>query len=329
MAEQIFRTLHADAQPGDLFTLEQRLQQLNARIAQLEQTSAALAARVQELEAINQQLILKFQSPPVLPIPASSPAQPSHVQPQEPPSPPLLPRQDALPVLASFERNRAVFGNYNLKRNEIVSITFLDTLADTPDSAWDVSLQKDCSVLAWVKGVRGAYALFIAGEGGVRSCPDCSNLFAGFTEVRQISFNRNFDTSQATDMRHMFSLCSKLTDLDLSGFDTSNVTNMTGMFFDCSSLTALDVSGFDTSNVTGMYGMFYICSSLTALDLSGFDTSNVTDMGWMFCQCSNLKTLKLSNFDLSHVKNTSEMFSQCRSLSPETVRQLKSKGIPA
>ena len=50
----------------------------------------------------------------------------------------------------------------------------------------------------------------------------------------------------------MFSLCNRLTSLDVSKFDTSNVTDMNFMFFCCSSLTSLDVSKFDTSKVTNM-----------------------------------------------------------------------------
>ena len=45
---------------------------------------------------------------------------------------------------------------------------------------------------------------------------------------------------------------------------------MNFMFSDCSSLVSLDLSGFDTSNVREMNAMFSNCSSLVFLDLSGF-----------------------------------------------------------
>jgi surface protein len=61
---------------------------------------------------------------------------------------------------------------------------------------------------------------------------------------------------------------------------------MMRMFSGCSSLSSLDLSGFDTYSVTDMGSMFFGCSSLVSLDLSGFDTSSVTDMMRMFDGCS-------------------------------------------
>lgn len=78
-------------------------------------------------------------------------------------------------------------------------------------------------------------------------------------------------------MVSMFSGCSSLTSLDLSGFDTSNVGLMSSMFYGCTSLESVDLSSFDTANVRIMYGAFRDYSSLESLDLSGFDTSSVFD----------------------------------------------------
>ena len=122
-----------------------------------------------------------------------------------------------------------------------------------------------------------------------------------------------FDTSNVTTMSDMFS-GSNLTSLDVSGFDTSNVTTMSGMFSNCSNLTSLDVSGFDTSNVTTMSYMFRDCSNLTSLDVSKFNTSNVTTMLWMFGNCSKLTSLDVSKFDTSNVTTMSEMFYNCSKL---------------
>ena len=117
-----------------------------------------------------------------------------------------------------------------------------------------------------------------------------------------------------TDMGFMFSGCSNLTTLDVSGFDTSNVTNMSKMFGGCSSLTELEVSNFDTSNVTSMFSMFYGCSSLTTLDISDWITSNVTNMSYMFNGCSNLTTLDVSGIDTRNVTNMNYMLYDCSNL---------------
>ncbi|MDO4428678.1 MAG: FctA domain-containing protein, partial [Atopobiaceae bacterium] len=91
----------------------------------------------------------------------------------------------------------------------------------------------------------------------------------------------------------MFSGCSGLTSLDLSGLDTSSVTGMTSMFSGCSGLTSLDLSGLDTSKVEEMGNMFYDCSGLTSLNLSGLDTASVTYMSYMFDGCSSLSKITL------------------------------------
>jgi surface protein len=57
----------------------------------------------------------------------------------------------------------------------------------------------------------------------------------------------------------MFSYCSSIIELDLSGWDTSNVTDMSYMFLYSSKLKELDISGWDTSNVKNMKSMFANC----------------------------------------------------------------------
>ncbi|WP_317391981.1 BspA family leucine-rich repeat surface protein, partial [Slackia piriformis] len=115
-------------------------------------------------------------------------------------------------------------------------------------------------------------------------------FFADFNELVSIEGLEKVDVSSATDMSGMFSGCSSLESLDLSGWDTSSATDMSGMFSGCSSLSSLDLSSFDTSCVTDMSSMFGMlngpsdvgCSSLESLDLSGWDTSSVSDMSEMF-----------------------------------------------
>lgn len=80
----------------------------------------------------------------------------------------------------------------------------------------------------------------------------------------------------------MFTKCSSLTSLNVSGWNTSNVTNMRAMFIGCNSLASLDISSWNTSKVTSMWGMFSNACSLKTLDLNGWDVSKVTDMSYMF-----------------------------------------------
>ena len=202
------------------------------------------------------------------------------------------------------------------EKQEIITITFLDTLDDMPKSAWSAPEFGSGEVMAWaVKRDGGGYDLYIGAEGGVVANESCHGLFSSeYYNVEQIHINGNFDTSNVTDMEAMFSFCESLTSVDVSGFDTSNVTNMASMFYYCKSLTSVDVSGFDTSKVTDMGWMFDGCRSLTSVDVSGFDTSKVTNMRWMFNECRSLTSVDVSGFDTSNVTNMRSMFRDCASL---------------
>ena len=166
------------------------------------------------------------------------------------------------------------------------------------------------------------YNLYIVSEVPIFAPTNSSNIFSFckykngkyISNLIQINFNNNFNTSKVTSMNSMFRGCSSLTSIDLSSFNTSNVTSMGSMFSSCSSLTSVDLNNFNTSKVTDMSEMFDGCSSLTSLDLSSFNTSNVTSMGSMFSSCSSLTELDLSNFNTSKVTNMSWMFIRCSNL---------------
>ncbi len=181
--------------------------------------------------------------------------------------PETISASEAVPATGTINRMRSdpidedmasddlrVFQSGILRKN-VASITFLDTVTDAPEDAWDVSEEGNGRVLAWVTGQAPAYDLYIAGRGGVRAPENCFGLFAGYANAASITFGTAFDTSEVTDMGSMFTLCVKLTNLDVHNFDTSHVTDMHYMFSGCYSLTDLDLSSFDFSNVEN-YGGF-------------------------------------------------------------------------
>jgi len=199
-------------------------------------------------------------------------------------------------------------------RDEVSSITFLDTVKDAPDSAVDVSLNGTNGVLAWKNHNGQYYDIYIAAEGGVWANPVCDKLFYYYTNAHTINFNNAFFTDEVTIMSHMFYECNKLRKLDVSGFNTSRVTDMTTMFGYCEVLTELDVSGFDVSRVTGMSSMFSGCKALMKLDTSSWNTVAVRAMGNMFSFCQKLTAVDVSGFDTSNVEDLSGMFNYCDSL---------------
>ena len=118
----------------------------------------------------------------------------------------------------------------------------------------------------------------------------CGSWFYNFEWLSQIEGIGNLKTSSATGMAYMFSGCSSLTSLDLSGFDTAQVTSMNSMFSNCSSLKSLNLSSFDTAKVTDMHSIFYGCSSLREIVASNkFVTTAVTSSEDMFDGCTSLK----------------------------------------
>ncbi|HGE6685612.1 TPA: BspA family leucine-rich repeat surface protein [Listeria monocytogenes] len=145
--------------------------------------------------------------------------------------------------------------------------------------------------------------------------PSLTNISRMFTLCRKLSELdvSGLNTSSVTKMDTIFSNANSLKELDVSHFDTSSVTDMSSMFAACNSLEELDVSNFDTSSVTNMK---YMLSGLhlKKLDVSNFDTSSVTNMYCMFAYCYNLEELDVSNFDTSSVNNMLHMFYVCNNL---------------
>ncbi len=142
--------------------------------------------------------------------------------------------------------------------------------------------------------------------------PDTSKV-TNMNSAFGMSFVESFDisvleTSNVTDMGHMFEGCSSLAALDLSTLDTSKVTDMSYMFSTCRGFTSLDVSALDTSKVKDMSGMFYMCSGIKSLDLSAWDTSSVENMSFMFGETEELQGIKFGEFNTSKVTDMSGMF---------------------
>lgn len=192
------------------------------------------------------------------------------------------------------EGNIDVFGNSEIERTSINSISFINMsesvpdyvidnspdiakrlmAGDIPDYAWDVSRDRDETVMAFVN--EGDSHLYIVASGKI-TVESAKGLFGGYQNLKEIYFNNCFDTSQVTDMDSMFYNCNSLNSVDVGGFDTSQVTDMSDMFRSCVNLMKLNLSKFDTGQVTDMSGMFASCRKLTELDLSNFDTSTTNN----------------------------------------------------
>ena len=202
---------------------------------------------------------------------------------------------------------------WNRKQSTVTKIVFQDSInkIEGESESWDISSAKNKTVMARLVPNTGdtiTNTLYIQGNGGVIANYNSSDLFYNFSKLTEIENVNLLDTSNVTDMSHMFQSCIKLTNIDLSSFDTSQVTNMGEMFSGSTRLTILDVSNFDTSQITDMSYMFENCSSLTSLDVSNFDTSNVTNMSYMFKNCSVLTSLDFRKATFDKVTSYNNMF---------------------
>ena len=236
-----------------------------------------------------------------------------------------VPRAPEELVLKNYDpmgRNPNIFGT-KLRKTDIESVTFLDSLDRAPQDAVDVSEARAGRVLLWSENGYEGKKIFIAGDGRVFLPRDSSFLFGSqysdthtvsrYDILETIDFNTAVDTSMVKTMCAMFQFSGSLKKLDLRGFDTENTEDMSYMFCGCKSLESLDVSSFETGNVENMSAMFNGCASLENLDISNFDTRNVSLMTWMFGNCRGLTLLDLSDMRTDSVKfeNTGCMFKGC------------------
>ena len=230
-------------------------------------------------------------------------------------------------VIQEWDENSETDFHSDFYKQNIVSITFLNN-NNVPENAvesWNVSENKEKgTVKAWVvpnSSDSSKYDLYIGAKGKVIANENSGYVFYDFRGVKEISFDNNYDTSNATNMTNLFRNCTSLTEIDLSSFDTSNVTNMSNLFtmwenqnLDNNLQKIIFGSNFNTSKVTTMRSMFTNCNKIKDIDLSMFDTSNVTDMYNMFCECNSLEYLDVSNFNTNKVTNMEGMFQGCMSL---------------
>ncbi len=123
------------------------------------------------------------------------------------------------------------------KKEDICSITFMDSVPENAQT--DGFLIFDGStdpVYAIFTPNGNKYDLIIASNSRVVAPADCSELFAGYTNMESIDINDYFDTINVTSMNRMFDNCSSLRKLDISCFDFSNVTKAEFMFSGCTDM---------------------------------------------------------------------------------------------
>lgn len=94
-------------------------------------------------------------------------------------------------------------------------------------------------------------------------------------------------------MDSLFSGCSGLERVDLSGLAGSSPKEMNYLFMGCSSIEEIGLTALDVSRAKTLNYLFYNCGKLRRLDLSSFDTSGVIQMEDMFDGDASLGEVRL------------------------------------
>ena len=212
---------------------------------------------------------------------------------------------------------RPVLGS-GYKRNQIKTVTFLDTLENAPETAWYVGIEgREDHVLAWVEPNGELYDLYIGAWGGINGRDYSAYLFAGYENLEEVRFGGAFHTEWCGEFVRMFLGCKSLKTVDVENLNSYNVHTFESMFEGCTSLTAVNAGALDNTHLVTTGRMFADCESLAELDLSGWDADELFRIDEMFRNCRSLHKLDLSGMETSKVVNMTAMFENCEAL--ETV----------
>lgn len=194
------------------------------------------------------------------------------------------------------------------------SIIFTDLQAPENVTLTDVSFEQDDSIVLWCEGTV-CYISSQRNDTLILLNENSSSMFYNLSNVSNIEFN-NIKTSITTSMASMFYKTgfNSTTPFKITGmnnWDVSNVTDMKYMFsqsgYNSSSWSVGDLSNWDTGNVTTMEYMFqYAGYKSSVIDISGlkdWDVTSLVKLNYIFttawCNAEDF-SLDLSGWDISN-----------------------------
>ena len=194
-------------------------------------------------------------------------------------------------------------GWYNSIRSTLTDVVFEPSFADaTPSSLRNWF--KDCIHLSSLSGISNLNGSAVTNMGW---------MFSGCTSIQNVNLS-GLNLPLLTTVDYMFNGATSLQSVNLSDVNTPLLNNLGYMFNGCTQLASVNLSGFDTPSVTSMSYMFQNCQALQTVDLSSFNTEKLTNMSYMFNGCSSLTQLNLSNFNTSRVSSIAYVFQNCSNL---------------
>ena len=197
---------------------------------------------------------------------------------------------------------------------DIKTVEFMSTIPDLADykmgiNKFDVSKEKDGSVMAWVENTTEMY---IGGRGGIIADQSLNTMFSYYTSVESITFKNVLDTRDTTSVYNMFLSCVKLLTTDVNKLDTGNIQNFQFMFANCVSMKELDISSWNVESAINMSGMFVNDKELYTIKLGTKHAEKVKTFENMFKDCPTIAFLNLSHFYTRDAVNYKGMFKDSR-----------------
>lgn len=141
-----------------------------------------------------------------------------------------------------------------------------------------------------------------------------SNAVKG-TSIKSVSVEEGVKLSTGYEM---FSECTNIEELDLTGLDTSNISTLYKAFNGMSNLRKITLSGLDFSRVTSVREMFNTTSNIEEIDFSNTDMSSITTFAYYtpdgryvfapYMGMTKLKKINMKNFNTASLTTAERMF---------------------
>lgn len=244
------------------------------------------------------------------------------------------------PVLQSWTSSATTDFHNSSYKSKITTVEFVDYM-ETPETPaagpWDVSKDKNGSVMAWVttEDDGATYHLTISGNGygKIFANTDSSNLFINFHSLSSFKNADILETGGLKDLNdswiiepvkktiNMFNstgLNAETYSMDISSWDLSYVTDAKAMFYKVgynAKTFDLNLDSWDVSNLTtatNMFGYAGFKAETFTLDLSNWNVNSLEDASKMFANAGyNAKewaVINLKNWNVSNLSNASKMF---------------------
>lgn len=230
-------------------------------------------------------------------------------------------------VMRVYQENTTEDIHSSSVRNEITDIIFSKGTTKVPAGAqysnksWDVSLQQDQSVMAYVYQKNQQKILIIRTDDNNKqpiANPTSSYLLSYFPSLKTVDMD-DLDMSKVTDTSHMFEGDENLTTIstktqdDYSNVWNTNIgktlTNTSYMFAGCKNIQHLrfNKANFNTEQVTNVSHMFQGCEKLGKLWIE-FDTINLRDMSYLLDNCKAITYINFGSWNTSNVINMKAAF---------------------